>query len=222
MSYPNDQPERELPSENNQLDVMVAQQLISRGIADKRVLDAIRHVPRDHFVPESVLSSAFDDHALPIGCGQTISQPYTVAFMCEALITHPTDHVLEVGTGSGYCAAVLSRLVAKVDTVERIPELAAEAGMRLEQLQIPSVSVHVADGTLGLPEAAPFDAIMVTAGGKELPRNYISQLNDGGRIVIPLGGTLQNQTMWRFTRHGDEVHRGGQHHRVAARRAGAL
>ena len=184
---------------------MVSEQLVARGLVNQRVLDAVSAIPREQFVPKSARDSAYHDSAMPIGHGQTISQPYTVAFMCEALDPQPTDRILEIGTGSGYGAAVLSKLVHHVDTVERIPELAEAAALRLKQLLLDNVSVHVADGTLGLEGAGPFNGIIATAGGKQLPESLIRQLKDGGRIVIPLGDTLRSQTMWRFTRKGDDM-----------------
>lgn len=184
---------------------MVERQLVARGISDERVLQAMREVPREEFVPESQRNFAYDDGALPIGQGQTISQPFTVAFMCEALRLEPADSVLEVGTGSGYGAAVLSRIARSVQTVERIPELAQQARERLERMGYANVAVHLANGSLGMKEAALFDAIGVTAGAERLPQAYLDQLAEGGRIVIPLGRTPHNQSMYRFTRHDGEL-----------------
>jgi protein-L-isoaspartate(D-aspartate) O-methyltransferase len=184
---------------------MVETQLVPRGLTNARVLQAMRDVPRECFVPESLISSCYDDGALQIGHGQTISQPFTVAFMCAALDPQPTDLILEIGTGSAYGAAVLSRLGRHVHTIERIPELAEQAEQRLQQLGYDNVTVHCADGTLGLPEVAPFDGIVVTAGAERLPQSYIDQLADQGRIVIPLGRTPHSQSMFRFTRHGGEL-----------------
>jgi protein-L-isoaspartate(D-aspartate) O-methyltransferase len=184
---------------------MVQRQIASRGLSDKRVLQAMREVPREEFVLDSMRKSAYDDGALPIGQGQTISQPFTVAFMCEALRVQPDDTILEVGTGSGYGAAVLSRLARIVHTVERIPELAQQARERLERLGFHNVTVHLADGSLGVADAAPFDGIVVTAGAERLPQAYLDQLAEGGRIVIPLGRTPNNQSMFRFTRQDGEV-----------------
>jgi protein-L-isoaspartate(D-aspartate) O-methyltransferase len=184
---------------------MVQRQIASRGLSDKRVLQAMREVPREEFVLDSMRKCAYDDGALPIGQGQTISQPFTVAFMCEALRVQPDDTILEVGTGSGYGAAVLSRLARIVHTVERIPELAQQARERLERLGFHNVTVHLADGSLGVADAAPFDGIVVTAGAERLPQAYLDQLAEGGRIVIPLGRTPNNQSMFRFTRQDGEV-----------------
>jgi protein-L-isoaspartate(D-aspartate) O-methyltransferase len=184
---------------------MVERQLVARGIRDERVLQAMRQVPREEFVPASMRTSAYDDGALSIGQGQTISQPYTVAFMCEALRVVPTDRVLEVGTGCGYGAAVLSRLARAVYSIERIPELAEQARDRLQRLGFDNVTVQTADGSLGWKAAAPFDAIVVTAGAEKLPAAYVEQLAEGGRIVIPLGDTPRSQSMHRYTKRDGEL-----------------
>jgi protein-L-isoaspartate(D-aspartate) O-methyltransferase len=202
---PDSDPESAALRSAEQRSRMVKRQLASRGISDERVLEAMREVPREEFVPQSLRNVAYDDGALPIGRGQTISQPFTVAFMCEALRVQPADALLEVGTGSGYGAAVLSRIARTVHTVERIPELAAEARQRLQRLGYHNVTVHLADGSLGVPEAAPFDGIIVTAGAERLPQAYLDQLAEGGRIVIPLGRTPHNQSMFRFTRRDSEL-----------------
>jgi protein-L-isoaspartate(D-aspartate) O-methyltransferase len=157
-------------------------------------------VPREHFVPAGFRESAYEDSPVPIGYGQTISQPLTVAFMCQALDLHGGEKVLEIGTGSGYGAAVLSRLARVVYSIERIPKLAHQAEARLRRLGYENVHVRIANGTLGLPEEAPFDAILVTAGARGLPRVYLDQLADGGRIVIPLGSAApRSQTLYRFS-----------------------
>lgn len=184
---------------------MVAEQLERRKIKDKRVLHAMGTVPREEFVDEGLRKEAYDDNPLPIACGQTISQPFTVAFQCEALQLKPEDKVLEIGTGSGYCAAVLSLLSKEVYSVERIPELAAESAALLVRLKFSNVHVIAGDGTIGLPREAPFDAILVTAGGCSLPEPFVEQLAPGGRIVIPLGRTTSGQSMWRFTKLPDEL-----------------
>ena len=184
---------------------MVEYQLVHRGLREPRVLAAMLAVPREEFVPPEERQLAYDDGALPIGFDQTISQPYTVAFMCEAAMLFASDRVLEIGAGSGYAAAVLSHLAARIDTIERIPELADVARGNLERVGCRNVEVHTGDGTLGLPERAPFDAILVTAGATGLPDAYIAQLADGGRIVIPIGAARHSQTMYRFTRHGDRL-----------------
>jgi protein-L-isoaspartate(D-aspartate) O-methyltransferase len=183
---------------------MVDRQLRRRGIDDTRVLDAMLRVPRDKFVPANVIPAAYDDAAQPIGHEQTISQPYTVAFMCQAAKLKGNERVLEVGTGSGYGAAVLSEIASHVFTIERIPALAEQAKQRLERLGYENVTVVLGDGTLGLPDEAPFDAIVVTAAGRELPGPYKDQLVDGGRIVIPIGGLYCGQVMYCFTRCGED------------------
>jgi protein-L-isoaspartate(D-aspartate) O-methyltransferase len=184
---------------------MVEEQLREHGISDPRVLDAMGRVPREEFVPADLRDAAYEDGPLPIGAGQTISQPFTVALMCEALQLEGTEKVLEIGAGSGYSAAVLSLLAKSVFTVERIPGLARTARMRLEQLGYGNVRLITGDGTLGLPAETPFDAIVVTAGAETLPDAYVRQLRPGGRIVIPIGGYRYNQTMYRFTRLPEEL-----------------
>jgi protein-L-isoaspartate(D-aspartate) O-methyltransferase len=167
---------------------MVEEQLRRRGIADERVLAAMALVPRELFVPEQVRDRAYDDAALPIGGDQTISQPYMVARICEALAVRPADRVLDVGTGSGYQAAVLARLADEVHTIERLPDLADHARMALERAGCSHVHVHVGDGSLGLPEYAPFGAIAVAAAAPEVPASLYAQLEPGGRLVVPVGG----------------------------------
>jgi protein-L-isoaspartate(D-aspartate) O-methyltransferase len=166
---------------------MVAQQLGGRDVVDERVLAAMERVPRELFVPEDLRERAYDDAALPIGAGQTISQPYMVARICEALALRGDEHVLDVGTGSGYQAAVLAELAAEVDTIERIPELAEQARANLVTAGYERVRVHVGDGTRGLPERAPFGAIAVAAAAPELPRTLYEQLEPRGRLVVPVG-----------------------------------
>ncbi|MBC7965058.1 MAG: protein-L-isoaspartate(D-aspartate) O-methyltransferase [Fuerstia sp.] len=178
---------------------MLTNHLESRGISDPRVLAAMGRVPREEFVPADERDEAYRDGPLPIGHGQTISQPYTVAMMCEALQLTGNENVLEVGTGSGYAACVLSHLARQVHTIERIPELARLAEACLQKLGIRNVRVHVGDGSLGLPEAAPFHAIVVTAGGPSVPVDFVNQLVEGGRIVMPVG-PMHDQTMCRYTR----------------------
>jgi protein-L-isoaspartate(D-aspartate) O-methyltransferase len=167
---------------------MVEEQLRARGIVDQRVLDAMERVPRDLFVPPEQRSRAYDDVALPIGHGQTISQPYMVALICEVLSLRGDERVLDVGTGSGYQAAVLAELAAEVYTIERIPELAEQARANLEGAGYERVQVHVGDGTLGLPEYAPYDAIAVAAAAPGLPQALYEQLGPRGRLAIPVGG----------------------------------
>jgi len=166
---------------------MVERQLRSRDVADERVLAAMERVPRELFVPEQLRDRAYDDAALPIGSGQTISQPYMVARICEALGLTGGERVLDVGSGSGYQAAVLAELAAEVDTIERIPELAELARANLAAAGYERVRVHVGDGSRGLPELAPFDAIAVAAAAPELPPTLYDQLEPRGRLVIPVG-----------------------------------
>jgi protein-L-isoaspartate(D-aspartate) O-methyltransferase len=166
---------------------MVQRQLRERDIVDERVLAAMERVPRELFVPPEVRDRAYEDAALPIGGGQTISQPYMVARICEALALTGGERVLDVGTGSGYQAAVLAELAAEVDTIERIPELAASARESLAAAGYERVRVHVGDGTRGLPERAPFDAIAVAAAAPDLPRSLYDQLAPRGRLVVPVG-----------------------------------
>ena len=167
---------------------MVDEQLRGRDIADERVLDAMQRVPRELFVPVSERDRAYDDAALPIGAGQTISQPYMVARICEALALRGNERVLDVGTGSGYQAAVLAELAADVFTIERIPELAQHARANLSAAGYDRVEVHVGDGTLGLPERAPFDAVAIAAAAPDVPTSLYEQLKPRGRLVVPIGG----------------------------------
>lgn len=169
-------------------ELMVETQLVIRGIRDIRVLDAMRKVPRHIFMPEAVQGSAYDDIALPIGEGQTISQPYMVAVMTELLELAGDERVLEIGTGSGYQAAVLGELAGEVYTIERIPGLAQEAGLRLEGLGYDNVTVITGDGSRGLEEKSPFERIIITAAAPELPAVIVKQLKEGGIIVAPVGG----------------------------------
>jgi protein-L-isoaspartate(D-aspartate) O-methyltransferase len=166
---------------------MVERQLRARDIRDERVLEAMAHVPRELFVPEELRDRAYDDSALPLPAGQTISQPYMVARIAEALELHGREHVLDVGTGSGYQAAVLAELAADVVTIERIPELAELARRNLAAAGYERVEVRVGDGTLGVPDRAPFDAIAVAAAVPELPESLYEQLEPRGRLVVPVG-----------------------------------
>jgi protein-L-isoaspartate(D-aspartate) O-methyltransferase len=166
---------------------MVADQIASRGVKDARVLDAMRAVPRHEFVPLSIRGDAHADSPLPIGYGQTISQPYIVALKTELARPSPADRALEVGTGSGYQAAVLSRLVAKVFSVELVDPLAQSAAATLRRLGFDNVTVRSGDGYLGWPEEAPFDIILVTAAPEQVPPALVAQLRPGGRLLVPVG-----------------------------------
>ena len=168
-------------------DRMVAEQLVKRGIADPLVLEAMRRTPRHLFVDAALRDKAYGDHPLPIGEGQTITQPFMVARMTELLRLTGKEKVLEIGTGSGYQAAVLARLAARVCTVERIPKLAARARETLEAIGTSNVWVRTANGTFGWPDEAPFDRIVVTAGGPSVPPPLFEQLAEGGRMVMPVG-----------------------------------
>ncbi|WP_418317351.1 protein-L-isoaspartate(D-aspartate) O-methyltransferase [Piscinibacter sakaiensis] len=187
---------------------MVDQDIAARGVRDPRVLDAMRKVPREAFVPAELRDAAFSDHPLPIGLRQTISQPYIVALMCEALQLRGNEHVLEIGTGSGYAAAVLGELAAEVETVERIAELASRAANQLAALGCTNVHVHIGDGTLGWPAAGPYHAIVVTAGGPSVPQALLDQLAPAGRLVMPVANSMGWQDLVRLTRLGaDGFHR---------------
>ena len=184
-------------------DIMFREDLIGRGIKDAAVLRAMREVPREAFIAPELAAHAYADHPLPIQEEQTISQPYIVAYMTEALELMPGDRVLEIGTGSGYAAAVLSRIVATVYTVERLGRLADNARERLTELGYSNIVVHEGDGTLGWPEHAPYDAIVVTAGAPKLPEPLLEQLAPGGRLVIPIGPTSYLQMLVRVRRRGE-------------------
>jgi protein-L-isoaspartate(D-aspartate) O-methyltransferase len=174
---------------------MVDEQLRARDITDERVLQAMERVPRELFLPEEERRHAYEDSALPIGEGQTMSQPYMVARICQELSLHGNERVLDVGTGSGYQAAVLAELADEVDTIERVEPLAQAAELALDHAGYGDrVHVHVGDGTLGLPERAPFDAIAVAAAAPELPHSLYEQLAPRGRVVLPLG-TLTDQSL---------------------------
>jgi protein-L-isoaspartate(D-aspartate) O-methyltransferase len=172
-----------------QLSKMIESQLRRRGITDAAVLGAMESVPRHEFVPEEFRARAYEDVPLPIGDGQTISQPYIVAAMTVALRLRPGDRVLEIGTGCGYQAAILSRLAKEIFGIERRPELALSASARLERLGYANVHVHCGDGTLGLSEFAPFDAILVAAAAPAIPDPLLVQLAEGGRMIVPVGAT---------------------------------
>ena len=170
---------------------MVARQIEARGVRDPRVLAAMRRVPRHRFVPEELREFAYEDRPLPIGSGQTISQPYMVAVMTELLGPRPGDNVLEIGTGCGYQAAVLAELGARVSSIEIVPELAKSARKRLAEIGYAQVVVVEGDGWLGLPDKAPFDRILVTAAPEHVPEALVDQLRVGGRMVLPVGGEEQ-------------------------------
>ncbi len=185
---------------------MVEQQLASRFITDSRVLEAMEQIPRHHFVDKELWNAAYKDRPLPIGYGQTISQPYIVAFMTQALQLPQEGQtvVLEIGTGSGYQAAILSRLATRVYSIERIEPLAQKARQRLEELGITNVHVEVRDGTKGWPEHAPYDGILVTAAAPEIPNPLTTQLKPHGRLVGPAGPRWQQQLV-RLQRRGGKI-----------------
>lgn len=178
---------------------MVEDQVIDRGVKDRRVIDAMLKVPRHKFVEEALEGKAYQDAPLPIGDKQTISQPYMVAVMSEALALNGSEKVLEIGTGSGYQAAVLALLADRVFSLERIPSLARRARKVLDGCGFSKVNIRVADGTQGWQDMAPFDAIVVTAGAPEVPQDYLHQLAVGGRLIIPVGDR-NSQVLMRITR----------------------
>jgi protein-L-isoaspartate(D-aspartate) O-methyltransferase len=183
---------------------MVERQLRRRGISDERVLAAMEEVPRHEFVPESQRGRAYADSALPIGVGQTISQPWIVAAICQALELGGSERVLEIGSGSGYSAAVLSQLAAAVVGVERHESLAAEARRALDRIGVENVELLVGDGSRGVPDRAPFEAIAVHATAPAAPRSLLGQLADGGRLVVPIA-TDRADLLTVFRRRGDEL-----------------
>jgi protein-L-isoaspartate(D-aspartate) O-methyltransferase len=174
---------------------MVEEQLVRRGITDARVLDAMRRTPRHRFVEEALRDRAYGDHPLPIGEGQTISQPYMVAAMTQLLRLDGSEKVLEIGTGSGYQTAILSALARRVCSVERVPALAARARRVIEELGLTNVIVRTGDGTYGWPDEAPFGRVLVTAGAPQVPGPLFQQLAEGGRLVVPVGEP-QSQTLY--------------------------
>jgi len=184
---------------------MVQTQISERGIKDKRVLQAMRKVPRHEFMPQDVRYLAYEDRAVSIGYDQTISQPYIVALMTEAVRVKPKDRVLEIGTGSGYQAAVLSLLAKEIYTIEIIPELAKRAEKDLKRLGYKNVHIKTGDGFLGIPEKAPFNAIIVTCAPPEIPPPLINQLAEGGRLVIPVGDTYPQQLILAEKKKG-QIH----------------
>ncbi len=180
---------------------MVEQQIKARGVSNRNVIAAMLKVPRHMFVPDDMVPYAYDDYPLPIGEGQTISQPYIVALMTELLEPKPTDVVLEIGTGSGYQAAVLAQIVKKVYSIERISKLAEFARKNLKMLGINNVEVVLGDGWYGLPEHAPYNGIIVTAAPEDVPKPLLDQLADEGRLVIPIGTDFQR--LWVIRREGE-------------------
>lgn len=187
-------------------DWMVESQIVERGIRDKRVIEAMKKVPRHLFVPEDLIEDAYDDRALPIGHGQTISQPYIVALMTELLELKGDEKVLEIGTGSGYQAAILAELVKEVYTIERIEPLAEEAKKKFERLGYKNIKLYIKDGTEGLAEEAPFDRIIITAATPEIPQPLIDQLKENGIIVAPVGERY-SQYMLKGIKKGKEIER---------------
>ncbi len=183
---------------------MVAAQLAARGIASPTVLEAMASIPRHRFVPADCEHLAYEDRPLPIGLGQTISQPYMVAYMTELLALNPSDRVLEIGTGSGYQTALLARLCAEVITMERHPELQAQAKARLAHLGFENIKYVKGDGTLGWSEGAPYHAILVTAGSPRIPGALLEQLAEGGRLVCPVG-ERHRQRLEKVTRQGNTL-----------------
>ena len=183
---------------------MVKRQIAGRGVRSERVLKAMRKVPRERFLPRGQGVFAYDDSPLPIGDGQTISQPYIVAYMAECLALEGGEKVLEIGTGSGYAAAVLAEIAAEVYTIERIEGLATMARTVLDGLGYTNVHVQCGDGTLGWPEEAPYDGIVVSAGGPDVPDTLKHQLKMGGRLVIPIGRSKAYQELVRVTRIAED------------------
>ena len=183
---------------------MVDEQLARRGITDARVLDAMRRIPRHRFVEEGLAHSAYEDHPLPIGEGQTISQPYIVALMTSLLELTGQEKVLEVGTGSGYQTAVLGALARRVCSIERLPRLAERARAMLESLGVSNVWIRVGNGALGWPDEAPFDRILVAAGGPTVPPPLMEQLGEGGRMILPVG-SAEDQVLTVVERTGGEI-----------------
>jgi protein-L-isoaspartate(D-aspartate) O-methyltransferase len=204
-------PSNESPGGSNpdkakaQRERMVEDQLMSRGIKDRHVLNAMEKIPRHLFVDDSMRSRAYNDHPLPIGEGQTISQPYVVAWMTEALNLKPSDRVLEIGTGSGYQAAVLAELVKEVYSIEIRERLKIRASRLLNELGYKNVKTRYADGYFGWKEYAPFDAIIITASPNHIPPPLLKQLKEGGKLIVPLGSTLYYQILTLVTKKNGEL-----------------
>jgi protein-L-isoaspartate(D-aspartate) O-methyltransferase len=186
-------------------EIMVKEQIEERGISNRLTLDALRKVPRHKFVPPYLIDRAYDDGPLPIGYGQTISQPYIVAYMTAAIDPKPGQKVLEIGTGSGYQAAILSEIVGKVYTIEIITELFSSSSKRLKEMDYNNITCKNADGYYGWEDIAPFDAIVVTAAAEFIPPPLITQLKDGGRMIIPVGSPFLNQTLVLVEKRDGEV-----------------
>jgi protein-L-isoaspartate(D-aspartate) O-methyltransferase len=184
---------------------MVERQLRGRDVSDEAVLAAMTNVPRHEFVPDDYLPQAYNDHPLPIGYGQTISQPYIVAIMTQLVDIQPDERVLEIGTGSGYQAAILGQLTGQVYTIEIIPELAERAQSTFDRLGYDQIVAKQADGYWGWEEYAPFDAIVVTAAPDHVPLPLVNQLADGGKMIIPVGPPGGYQSLWLLERQGDQV-----------------
>lgn len=187
---------------------MVDEQLIGRGISDEKVLAAFRKVPRHEFVEKRLINSAYNDYPLPIGSGQTISQPYIVALMTQGLKLKGGEKILEIGTGSGYQAAILASIAKEVYSVERFKELADTAEKRLQKLGYNNIKIKIGDGTLGWEEFAPYDGIIVTAGSPGVPESLVKQLKDGGRMLIPVGSGWFGQILMLIEKTGDTVRAG--------------
>jgi protein-L-isoaspartate(D-aspartate) O-methyltransferase len=185
---------------------MVESQIAKRGIRDERTLEAMRTIPRHLFVDEAMWNQAYNDYPLPIGEKQTISQPYIVALMTEALEPKPKDRVLEIGTGSGYQTALIATLADWVYSVERIRSLVARARKVLDQLKLYNVSIRIGDGSVGWEEHGPYNAIIVTAGSPDVPQPLLDQLQEGGRLVIPVGDKY-SQTLYKLTKTGQDIKR---------------
>jgi protein-L-isoaspartate(D-aspartate) O-methyltransferase len=185
---------------------MVEEQIAARGIAHPKVLAAMASIPRHEFVPEDQRGEAYTDQPLPIGAGQTISQPYIVAYMTEQIAPKPEDRVLEIGTGSGYQAAVLARLVREVYSIEIVESLGRRAKQDLARLGFANVQVKIGDGYAGWPEAAPFDVIIVTCAPEHVPEPLVQQLKEGGRMIIPVGGRNQAQELYLMDKRQGKLH----------------